>query len=150
MAVPEASARLTDYLEHPLVQADDRLRVRVLIIKGETDQDLDPTLAEESWREAQTLAEALADAPWANRARGELGLARFSGMRPQGFRTKKSTVSGGPRMRWPTSSSSRLRKPNCGSRPCRVDAPCRRPTWAIICRLWSAPSPTSVSRTPPD
>ncbi len=77
MAVPEASARLADYLEHPLVQADDRLRLRVLVIKGETDQDLDPTLAEESWREAQTLAETLGDAPWANRARGELGLVAF-------------------------------------------------------------------------
>lgn len=77
MAVPEASARLADYLEHPLVQADDRLRLRVLIIKGETDQDLDPTLAEQSWREAQTLAESLGDAAWANRARGELGLVAF-------------------------------------------------------------------------
>ena len=38
MAVPEASSRLADYLEHPLVQADERIRLRVLIIKGETDQ----------------------------------------------------------------------------------------------------------------
>lgn len=77
MAVPEASARLADYLEHRLVQADERLRLRVLTIKGETDQDLDPTLAEQSWREAQTLAESLGDAAWANRARGELGLVAF-------------------------------------------------------------------------
>jgi tetratricopeptide (TPR) repeat protein len=77
MAVAEASSRLADYLEHPLVQADERLRLRVLIIKGETDQDLDPTLAEQSWREAQTLAESLGDAAWTNRARGELGLVAF-------------------------------------------------------------------------
>jgi len=77
MSLPEASARLVDYLEHPLVQADDRLRLRVLVIKGETDQDLDPTLAAESWRAAQALAEKLGDAAWANRARGELGLVAF-------------------------------------------------------------------------
>jgi hypothetical protein len=38
MAVPTASARLAEYLEHPLVQSDDRLRLRVLVIKGETDE----------------------------------------------------------------------------------------------------------------
>ena len=77
MSVPAASARLAEYLEHPLVQSDDRLRLRVLVIKGETDEDLDPTLAAESWREAQALAEKLGDAAWANRARGELGLVAF-------------------------------------------------------------------------
>lgn len=69
LPVPEVSARLAEYLEHPLVQADDRLRLRCLIIKGETDEDLDPTLAGESWREAQALAEKLGDAAWANRAK---------------------------------------------------------------------------------
>ncbi len=77
MSVPEASGRLADYLEHSLVQSDDRLRLRVLVIKGETDQDLDPTLAAESWRAAQALAETLGDAAWVNRARGELGLVAF-------------------------------------------------------------------------
>ena len=77
MSVPAASARLADYLEHPIVQDDDRLRLRLLVIKGETDEDLDPTLAAESWRAAQTLAESLGDAAWANRARGELGLVAF-------------------------------------------------------------------------
>jgi hypothetical protein len=43
MAVPAASARLAEYLENPLVQSDDRLRLRVLVIKGETDEDLDRT-----------------------------------------------------------------------------------------------------------
>ena len=77
MSVPTASSRLAEYLEHSLVQSDDRLRLRVLVIKGETDEDLDPTLAAESWRAAQALAEKLGDAPWANRARGELGLVAF-------------------------------------------------------------------------
>lgn len=77
MSVLEASARLNEYLEHPLVQVDDRLHLRVLVIKGETDEDVDPTLAAESWRNAQALAEKLGDAPWTNRARGELGLVAF-------------------------------------------------------------------------
>ncbi|MGE4222287.1 MAG: CHAT domain-containing protein [Vicinamibacterales bacterium] len=77
MSVAEASRRLAEYLEHPLVQADERLRLRVLVVKGETDEDLDPTLAAESWRAAQMLAETLGDAAWANRARGELGLVAF-------------------------------------------------------------------------
>jgi CHAT domain-containing protein len=77
MSVPAASARLAEYLEHPLVQSDDHLRLRVLVIKGETDEDLDPSLAAESWRAAQALAEKIGDAPWANRARGELGLVAF-------------------------------------------------------------------------
>jgi hypothetical protein len=47
MSVPEASAQLSEYLERPLVRADDRLRLRVLTIKGDTDVDLDPGLAGE-------------------------------------------------------------------------------------------------------
>src|SRR5262245_3939290 len=77
LAVPEVSERLTDYLEHPLVQDDDRLRLRCLVIKGETDEDLDPLLSEKSWREALTIAERLGEQAWANRARGELGLVAF-------------------------------------------------------------------------
>jgi CHAT domain-containing protein/Tfp pilus assembly protein PilF len=77
LPVPEVSDQLAEYLEHPLVIADDRLRLRTLIIKGETDEDLDPTLAEQSWTEAVKLAEKLGEAGWANRARGELGLVAF-------------------------------------------------------------------------
>ncbi|WP_291981100.1 CHAT domain-containing protein [Luteitalea sp.] len=77
LAVPEASARLAEYLEHPLMPADDRLRLRCLVIKGETDEDLDPTLAGAAWKEALTVAERLGDEAWANRARGELGLVAF-------------------------------------------------------------------------
>ena len=77
LPVPEVSARLAEYLENPVVQGDDLLRLRCLVIKGETDQDLDPSLAAQSWREARALAEKLGDAAWANRARGELGLVAF-------------------------------------------------------------------------
>lgn len=77
LAVPAASATLAEYLEHPLVRSDDRLRLRCLVIKGETDEDLDPTSAAQAWREAQTIAERLGETAWANRAKGELGVTAF-------------------------------------------------------------------------
>jgi tetratricopeptide (TPR) repeat protein len=77
LPVPEVSERLSAYLDDPIVQNDERLRLRALIIKGETDEDLDPSLSQRSWTEALSLAQKLADAGWANRARGELGLVAF-------------------------------------------------------------------------
>src|SRR5829696_7432427 len=77
LSVPEVSERLSDYLDNPLVQNDDRLRLRILIIKGETDEDLDPSLSQRSWTEALALAQKLNESAWANRARGELGLVAF-------------------------------------------------------------------------
>lgn len=77
LPVADVSQQLDAYLDDPLVQSDARLRLRCLVIKGETDQDLDPTLAEASWREALAVAESLKDAGWVNRARGELGLVAF-------------------------------------------------------------------------
>jgi CHAT domain-containing protein/Tfp pilus assembly protein PilF len=77
LAVPDVSERLAAYLDDPLVQRDDRLRLRALVIKGDTDVDLDPMLAEQSWREALSIAEKLGESAWANRARGELGLVAF-------------------------------------------------------------------------
>jgi len=77
LPVPEVSERLSAYLDDPVVQNDERLRLRVLIIKGETDEDLDPSLSQRSWTEALALAQNLGEAGWANRARGELGLVAF-------------------------------------------------------------------------
>jgi CHAT domain-containing protein len=77
LPVPEVSQSLAEYLEDPIVQGDERLRLRCLVIKGETDIDLDPSLAEQSWRDAVDLAEKLHEPAWANRARGELGLVSF-------------------------------------------------------------------------
>ena len=37
---------------------DERLRLRVLVIKGETDEDLDPSLSQRSWTEALAGAKA--------------------------------------------------------------------------------------------
>lgn len=77
LPVPEVSQRLAEYLDDPIVQHDDRLRLRCLVIKGETDTDLDPALAERSWLDAQQLATMLGESAWANRANGELGLLAF-------------------------------------------------------------------------
>ena len=77
LAVPDVSQRLADYLEDPIVQADERLRLRCLIIKGETDEDLDPSLSAQSWQQALQFAEKLGERGWANRAQGELGLVAF-------------------------------------------------------------------------
>ncbi|MBA3637862.1 MAG: hypothetical protein H0W53_00995 [Acidobacteria bacterium] len=77
LPVPEVSERLSGYLDDPIVENDERLRLRVLIIKGETDEDLDPPLSQRSWTEALALAQKLGEAGWANRARGELGLVAF-------------------------------------------------------------------------
>jgi CHAT domain-containing protein/Tfp pilus assembly protein PilF len=75
--VLEVSQQLAEYLDDPLVQSDARLRLRTLVIKGETDTDLDPALAEQSWREAAEIAGPLGETAWANRAEGELGLIAF-------------------------------------------------------------------------
>ena len=77
LAVPDVSERLNDYLDNPLVRGDERLRLRLLVIKGETDEDLDPALSQRSWTEALALAQKLNEPAWANRARGELGLVAF-------------------------------------------------------------------------
>ncbi|MBA3642086.1 MAG: tetratricopeptide repeat protein [Acidobacteria bacterium] len=77
LPVPEVSDRLSLYLDDPIVQNDERVRLRVLIIKGETDEDIDPSLSQRSWTEALAIAQKLGEAGWANRARGELGLVAF-------------------------------------------------------------------------
>ena len=74
LPVPDVSRRLGEYLDDPAVQGDDRLRLRVLVAKGETDEDLDPVSARQSWQDALKLAEKLGEAATANRARGELGV----------------------------------------------------------------------------
>jgi tetratricopeptide (TPR) repeat protein len=77
LPVPDVSERLAEYLDDPNVAGDDRLHLRVLIIKAETDEDLDPALSQRSWTEALAIAERLGESGWANRAHGELGLVAF-------------------------------------------------------------------------
>src|SRR5438093_12209872 len=77
LPVAEVSEHLGVLLDDPVVLGNERLRLRTLIIKGETDTDLDPSLSEQAWSEALSLAEKLGERAWANRARGELGLIAF-------------------------------------------------------------------------
>ncbi len=59
-SVADMSQRFAEFLEDPLVQHDDRLKLRCLVAKGETDLDLDPALAEQDWDEALTVARSSA------------------------------------------------------------------------------------------
>ncbi len=72
--VLEVSDELAGYLSDPLAKSDDRLRLRILIVKGEADQDYDPVLSQTSWQEALDIAKRLNDPVWQNRASGELGV----------------------------------------------------------------------------
>lgn len=70
----EVSQELEDILALPIAKTEDRLRLRALAIKGETEEDFDPDMAQASWQEALEIANRIGDARWANRAKGELGL----------------------------------------------------------------------------
>lgn len=85
-SIAEVSQELADILESPLAASDDRVRLRCLVIKGETDEDYDAVLAEEDWREALVVAKRLNDSMWVNRANGELGLvAALQGKTSEGL-----------------------------------------------------------------
>lgn len=60
-SIAEVSKELAYILQSPLAATDDRIRLRCLVIKGETDQDYDASLAEEGWREALAVAKRLND-----------------------------------------------------------------------------------------
>lgn len=85
-SIAEVSQELADILESPLAATDDRIRLRCLVIKGETDEDYDALLAEVDWREALAVAKRLNDSLWVNRANGELGLvAALQGKTSEGL-----------------------------------------------------------------
>jgi tetratricopeptide (TPR) repeat protein len=70
----EVSQELADLLIDPVVKGDARLRLRCLVVKGDTDLDMDVGLAERDWTEALGLAKGLGDKRWESRATGELGI----------------------------------------------------------------------------
>jgi CHAT domain-containing protein len=77
LSLLDTSNELADILDQPITRNDDRLRLRVLVVKGDVDMDLDAGLAEGDWTEALAIAERLGDTAWANRATGELGIIGF-------------------------------------------------------------------------
>ena len=77
LSLLQASTDLAEILESSITKADDRLRLRVLVVKGDVDLDLDAGLAERDWTEALGLARKLGDKGWEHRATGELGIIAF-------------------------------------------------------------------------
>lgn len=73
-SLADTSETLTLHLKNPLVQADDRLKLRALVVKGDTDLDYDVVQSEQAWKEAGELAKRLGERAWENRATGELGV----------------------------------------------------------------------------
>jgi CHAT domain-containing protein len=77
LANMDVSRVLGDLLIDPIVKSDQRLRLRCLVVKGDTDLDMDAALAERDWSEALALSKALGDKGWESRATGELGIITF-------------------------------------------------------------------------
>ncbi len=63
--------------ENPHLQADKRLRLLALIVKGDIDAETDTAAMKQDWQEVQALAEELGDKKWSYRALGQLGVAAF-------------------------------------------------------------------------
>ena len=92
MANVDVSRVLGDLLVDPLVKSDQRLRLRCLVVKGDTDLDMDVALAERDWTEALALAKALGEKGWVSRATGELGIVAFLEGDTSGALTKVGTA----------------------------------------------------------
>ena len=75
--LPQTSLDLAAVLEDPVVQGDDALKLRCLLVKGDIDHEIDPAAARKDWEEVQALAKKLGDKQWENRASGELGFIAF-------------------------------------------------------------------------
>jgi len=73
----ELSQTLSELLADPLVRSDQKLRLRCLVVKGDTDMDMDAALAERDWTEALAIATSIGDKGWIVRANGELGILAF-------------------------------------------------------------------------
>ncbi len=77
LALLNVSRQLEDDLSLPMVQADARLELRCLTVKGDVDMDVDTDLAADDWERARTVAGQLGDKQWLARANGELGILAF-------------------------------------------------------------------------
>ncbi len=73
----ELSRELTQQLRQPFLQHDPYLRLRVLVVKGGVDLNLDALSARPVWQEVETLATSLGEHSLASRASGELGILAF-------------------------------------------------------------------------
>lgn len=76
-ALADLSEILARDLETPILKGDERLRLRLLTVKGDIDLEFDIDAAYNDWSEVQQLAQKLGEPGWENRARGELGMISF-------------------------------------------------------------------------
>ena len=61
-------------LQKPVVQDDPALKIRALSVKGTIDLNLNTEAAKQDFEQILTIAKAIRDAKWENRAAGELGI----------------------------------------------------------------------------
>jgi CHAT domain-containing protein len=73
----DLSQELGQDLGNPDLQRDPYLRLRVLVVKGEVDLNLDTLSAQPIWKDVESLADALGELSLASRASGELGILAF-------------------------------------------------------------------------
>src|ERR1035437_9265232 len=77
MSFTEVAEYLDRELSNPLVQADAKLRLRLLVVKGNIDLEIDPSSSRRDWEEVLAIAQSLKDKRSESRAKGELGVVAF-------------------------------------------------------------------------
>jgi hypothetical protein len=73
----ELSRYLATELRQPGIDTDPYLRLRLLVVKGEVDLNLDGLSSRPVWLEVESLATLLGERQLASRASGELGILAF-------------------------------------------------------------------------
>jgi hypothetical protein len=63
--------------QNPLVQNDPALKLRLLVVKGNIDLEIDPPESRRDWEEVLRIAENHGMQKWAARAGGELAILTF-------------------------------------------------------------------------
>jgi len=70
----ELSRYLGEELRRPGIKNDPYLRLRLLVVKGQVDLNLDGVASRPVWNEVQSLADSLGERALASRVSGELGI----------------------------------------------------------------------------
>jgi CHAT domain-containing protein/tetratricopeptide (TPR) repeat protein len=73
----EVSDYLGRELQNPLVQNDPALKLRLLVVKGNIDLEINPPESRRDWEEVLRIAEKQGMSRWAARAGGELAILTF-------------------------------------------------------------------------
>lgn len=73
----ELSQYLAKELRRPGIDHDPHLRLRLLVVKGEVDLNLDALSSQPVWKEVESVATSIGERQLASRASGELGILAF-------------------------------------------------------------------------